>query len=80
MWAMSDERYGINFKNHFQREGAFVRILMLTQWFDPEPTFKRLPFANALMRLGHEVEVLIGFPNYPRGKFYEGYRGDKHAP
>lgn len=51
-----------------------MRILMLTQWFDPEPTFKGLAFAKELVRLGHEVEVLTGFPNYPGGKLYDGYK------
>lgn len=47
---------------------------MLTQWFDPEPTFKGLLFARRLQELGHEVEVITGFPNYPGGKVYPGYR------
>lgn len=51
-----------------------MRILLLTQWFDPEPTVKGLVFARELVRLGHEVEVLTGFPNYPGGKVYPGYR------
>lgn len=51
-----------------------MRILLLTQWFDPEPTFKGLAFAKELQRQGHEVEVLTGFPNYPGGKIYEGYK------
>lgn len=51
-----------------------MRILMLTQWFDPEPSFKGLAFARELVRLGHEVQVLTGFPNYPGGKLYDGYR------
>lgn len=50
------------------------RILLLTQWFDPEPTFKGLVFARELVRLGFEVEVLTGFPNYPGGRVYPGYR------
>jgi glycosyltransferase involved in cell wall biosynthesis len=50
-----------------------MRILMLTQWFTPEPDFKGLPFAKELVRLGHEVQVLTGFPNYPGGKVYDGY-------
>ncbi len=50
------------------------RILLLTQWFDPEPTFKGLLFAQELVKLGFEVEVLTGFPNYPGGKVYPGYR------
>ena len=51
-----------------------MRILFLTQWFQPEPFFKGLPFAKALAALGHDVEVLTGFPNYPGGKVYPGYR------
>jgi colanic acid biosynthesis glycosyl transferase WcaI len=51
-----------------------MKILMLTQWFQPEPTFKGLPLARALRDRGHEVEVLTGFPNYPGGKLYPGYR------
>ncbi|TLD40098.1 MAG: putative lipopolysaccharide biosynthesis protein [Candidatus Jettenia ecosi] len=47
---------------------------MFTQWFNPEPTFKGLSFAKELIRLGHEVEVLTGFPNYPGGKVYNGYK------
>lgn len=51
-----------------------MRILLLTQWFDPEPCFKGLLFAKELMRRGHHVSVLTGFPNYPGGKVYPGYR------
>ncbi|HRJ45862.1 MAG TPA: glycosyltransferase family 4 protein [Opitutaceae bacterium] len=50
------------------------RVLLLTQWFDPEPTFKGLVFARALIQRGFEVEVLTGFPNYPGGKIYPGYK------
>lgn len=51
-----------------------TRVLLLTQWFDPEPTFKGLVFARELVRQGFEVEVLTGFPNYPGGKIYPGYK------
>lgn len=50
-----------------------MRILILSQWFQPEPHFKGLEFAIALRDLGHEVEVLTGFPNYPGGVVYPGY-------
>ena len=50
------------------------RVLLLTQWFDPEPTFKGLVFARELVRHGFEVEVVTGFPNYPGGKVYAGYK------
>jgi colanic acid biosynthesis glycosyl transferase WcaI len=51
-----------------------MKILILTQWFDPEPTFKGLLFARELAARGHQVEVLTGFPNYPGGRIYPGYR------
>jgi glycosyltransferase involved in cell wall biosynthesis len=51
-----------------------MKILILTQWFEPEPTFKGLLFARELVAHGHKVEVLTGFPNYPGGKIYPGYR------
>jgi len=51
-----------------------MRILFITQWFDPEPTFKGLLFARELVRAGHDVQVLTGFPNYPGGRLYDGYR------
>lgn len=51
-----------------------VRVLLMTQWFDPEPTFKGIVFARELVRQGFEVEVITGFPNYPGGKLYPGYK------
>ena len=50
------------------------RILLITQWFDPEPTFKGLLFAKELASRGFEVEVITGFPNYPGGILYDGFR------
>ena len=52
-----------------------MRILYLTQWFDPEPNVvKGIAFVRALEAAGHEVTVVTGFPNYPSGKLYPGYR------
>jgi colanic acid biosynthesis glycosyl transferase WcaI len=49
---------------------------MITQWYDPEGgaamTFGVI--ARALHGLGHEVDVLTGFPNYPAGKLHPDYR------
>jgi len=50
-----------------------IRVLLLTQWFEPEPSFKGMDFARELIRQGFEVEVVTGFPNYPGGKIYPGY-------
>jgi colanic acid biosynthesis glycosyl transferase WcaI len=52
-----------------------MRILFITHYFQPEPNFFIcLPFAKKLVERGHEVQVLTGFPNYPGGKIYDGYR------
>lgn len=51
-----------------------MKILIIMQWCRPEPDFKCIPLAKALQARGHEVEVLTGFPNYPGGKVYPGYR------
>src|ERR1035437_193604 len=52
-----------------------MRVLLLTQWFEPEPTLKGLVLARALRDRGCEVEVVTGFPNYPGGNLYPGYKG-----
>lgn len=53
-----------------------MRIGMLTQWYDPEPGPAAIPgvLARELDEMGHDVSVLTGFPNYPTGRLYEGYR------
>jgi glycosyltransferase involved in cell wall biosynthesis len=51
-----------------------MRILYITQWFEPEPMVKGVAFAKALAQRGHQIEVVTGFPNYPAGKVYPGYR------
>lgn len=52
-----------------------MRILYLTQWWEPEPNIvKGVEFVRALEAAGHEVTVVTGFPNYPTGKVYAGYK------
>jgi colanic acid biosynthesis glycosyl transferase WcaI len=52
-----------------------MRIAYLTQWFEPEPNIvKGVAFVRALETAGHEVTVVTGFPNYPEGRIYPGYR------
>jgi glycosyltransferase involved in cell wall biosynthesis len=52
-----------------------VRVTFLTQWFDPEPgAIRGLPLARELAKRGFEIEVVTGFPNYPGGNVYPGYR------
>ena len=49
-----------------------MKILIVKQLFNPEPTAKSLDFAKELISRGHEVEVLTGFPSYPIGKIMTG--------
>ena len=51
-----------------------MKILLITQWFQPEPFYKGVPFGKELIDRGHQVQVLTGFPNYPTGKVYPGYK------
>jgi colanic acid biosynthesis glycosyl transferase WcaI len=49
-----------------------VRILVITQYFWPE-SFRINDVVHGLRELGHEILVLTGIPNYPEGRFFEGY-------
>lgn len=53
-----------------------ARIGMISQWYDPERGSAALPgnIARSLLRRGHRVDVVTGFPNYPSGTVYPGYR------
>ena len=55
-----------------------MRILLISQYFDPEPTLKGMVFAQGLAQRGHQVQVLTGFPNYPTGSVAAGYRLRPH--
>lgn len=57
-----------------EKLGTGLRILILSQYFDPEPGFKKMLFARELRRRGHSVEAITGFPNYPGGSIYPGWR------
>jgi colanic acid biosynthesis glycosyl transferase WcaI len=53
-----------------------MKFLILTLYFPPEigGAQTRLKFfSSELVRLGHHVEVVTAFPNYPRGQFFAGY-------
>jgi colanic acid biosynthesis glycosyl transferase WcaI len=49
-----------------------LKILIVTQYFWPE-SFKVNDLATELARRGHHVTVYTGLPNYPRGRFFDGY-------
>jgi glycosyltransferase involved in cell wall biosynthesis len=49
-----------------------MKILVVSQYFWPE-VFRINDFAIELTKRGHEVSVLTGIPNYPKGHFFPGY-------
>jgi glycosyltransferase involved in cell wall biosynthesis len=49
-----------------------LRILIVSQYFWPED-FRINDLAQGLVKIGHEVTVLTGKPNYPSGRFFDGY-------
>lgn len=50
-----------------------LRVLLITQWYPPEPVDIPESIALALVEHGLEVAVLTGVPNYPHGKVPKGY-------
>lgn len=53
----------MNKKNH---------ILVITQYFYPEQ-FRINDICEEWIKRGYEVTVITGIPNYPKGKFFNGY-------
>lgn len=47
-------------------------ILLISQYFYPE-TFRVNDMAVEWIKRGYKVTVLTGIPNYPMGKFFDGY-------
>jgi colanic acid biosynthesis glycosyl transferase WcaI len=50
-----------------------VQVALFSQWAPPEPTNVVGPLAAELTRLGHKVDYVTGYPNYPDGRVYDGY-------
>ena len=55
-----------------------MNILIVTPYFHPE-NFRINDFAEEFVKRGHEITVLTAVPNYPEGKFYDGYGFIKKA-
>jgi len=53
-----------------------MRIAIMSHWYDPEGGAAAGPgtIARALRDRGHDVHVVTGFPNYPTGTVFPGYR------
>lgn len=51
-----------------------MKIVILSQWYPPEPQSVVSDLAETLAAEGHDVTVLTGFPNFPSGRLYPGYK------
>ncbi len=51
-----------------------LRILFVSQLFDPENAIKGAAFVRQLQDFGHVVEVVTTFPSYPGGQIFKGYK------
>lgn len=54
-----------------------MKILIVSQHYWPE-NFRVTDIAETLVSLGHEVTVLCGLPNYPKGYIFDDYKHGKN--
>lgn len=55
-----------------KQEPVGKRVLVICQHFWPEE-FKINDICTSWVEMGYKVDVLCGIPNYPFGKYFEGY-------
>ncbi len=53
-----------------------MKILVICQYYAPEP-FRIADICEEMVRQGHDVTVVTGTPNYPKGEIYAGYENGK---
>lgn len=53
-----------------------MKILVISQYYYPE-TFKITGLCEELNKMGNQITVLTGLPNYPKGEIYDGYQNIK---
>ena len=51
-----------------------MNVLVLSQYYKPEPVPKPSEIAEELKARGHTVRVVTGFPNYPSGQLHPAYK------
>ena len=49
-----------------------MKILVISQYFYPE-NFRINDLCYSLSNRGHEITILTGKPNYPKGEYFDGY-------
>ena len=54
-----------------------MKILIVSQHYWPE-NFRITDIAESLVSLGHDVTVLTGLPNYPKGYVFDEYKHGKN--
>ncbi len=54
-----------------------MKILIVSQYYYPEQ-FQINEIAPELVKRGHQITVLTGLPNYPKGEIYPGYENGKN--
>lgn len=64
-------------KTSDRTETVKKKILVICQYYKPEP-FRIADICEEMVRRGHEVQVVTGYPNYPEGVLYEGYGKGKN--
>lgn len=55
-----------------------MKILVVCQYYYPEP-FRLPEICEALVKRGHDVTVVTGTPNYPKGEIYPGYENGQRS-
>ena len=56
-----------------------MHVLLITQYFPPEigaAASRWGDYVNILINQGHKVTVLCEMPNYPYGRFINGYKNE----
>ena len=52
-----------------------LKILIITQYFWPE-NFRVNELSEELTKLGHQITILTGYPNYPKGDIYQKFKSN----
>ena len=49
-----------------------MKVLIISQYYWPE-NFRVNELSEELIKLGHDITVLTGYPNYPKGEIFEDF-------
>ena len=57
----------------------FMNNLIISLFYTPEPVARPHDLAVTLTQMGHRVNVITAYPNYPQGQIYPGYQERRAA-